>query len=403
MLQTQLPLISLNTLNQRLYNEPTNSTPLLKQPDRFTKGTTATLSPSPPALAALYQNMQSAALQLPSLGKQAQVHTSELSTAQSKGITVQPNPYCPGYQLLMGEDARLQLQCQGQDLMVSFKGNNMAYLSPESQQVIGGQAKSPGGSRFLEPWPQSWAWPPKEDLTHGPLNMSYLRLPNQALAVASQLPEKLQALSSSRFQCVPSSLMSIQPDGSFMLGFQQQLTHDSSEGRAAWWVAPLVTKDESNPLAGEAQVIFPAVPEELPPWLTHSGKEGRWSWDGDNQLVTVRSGAYLSDDQEKVTTASSNWAMLGKPGDSKVLLLQSQGKHPDHFQIYGLGGETPYLEVEWTGPLKHQSGERSELMVKGEWLPLASLNLPFTYLADGETLTQQLNMIGRSLKGALKK
>ena len=355
-----------------------------------------------PALLSLAHLVVQEDTRMPTLLANHTVQVDPLDTRNGQGLTAQPNPWCPGYQLLMGKDARLQIDYQGRDQLISFHGDNMSYLDKHSKQAIGGQKDSPGGSRFLEPWPQSWSWPPPSNLTHGPLNLQDVQLSNGSKAITAELSEQKQLAYSQHYGCIPSSLMTIQPDGSFLLGFQQQLATDSIEGKAAWWVAPLVTRDEENPLAGEAQVLFPASPNELPNWLRETGTEGRWAWDPVHQFVTVRSGEFLETDEEKLTTASTSWAMMGKPGDSQVLLLQSQSRHPDHFQLYGLNGETPYLEVEWTGPRKHKAGERSELVVKGQWVPLASLDLPFAYLAEGQTLTQQLTLIGEAVQRNLQ-
>lgn len=266
-----------------------------------------------------------------------------------------------------------QVQIALEDKPLFVASDAIEFLGKEAAATIG------DGARWRHPYPQTWAWPPKE--------------PASIVLKTEQPDQQRASVKESEFvaeyESRPSLLARQEPGAVHLRASLENLGEDPKQ---AWIVAPFATPAGHRADRPAALAVFPASPRELDAVPDSDLPHPRWSEDHANGLMFVNPGGAKVAEQEDKLLLPDRWSLFAREGDASVMLMPPTGSHhPEAFQVYA--GFDSYVELEWAGEPAPQGG-CSQVETSFHAVPLTTLDL-------GEGSLQHFGQSGEGLQSEL--
>ena len=277
---------------------------------------------------------------------------------------------------------QVQMELEGKPLFVS--SDAISFLGDEAAHTIG------EGARWRHPYPQSWAWPPKEP--------SSVQLSSDSELRKATVDE---ADFTKEYSSKPSLVVKEQAGGT--LALEASLENLEGAHKQAWIVAPFAMPEGHLAHSPKALAVFPASQAELDAIPDNPSGPARWLEDSENNLLFVNPGGSKAQGQEDKILLSDRWSAFAREGDSSLLLMPAtQSTGDETFQVYA--AFDGYLELEWAGD-SVGPGEISQVATRFQPVPLSTLDLttaegsPLRHFGESgqglqQEMTQALDALG---------
>lgn len=273
---------------------------------------------------------------------------------------------------------QVQMKLEEKPLFVS--SDAIEFLGKEAAATIG------DGARWRHPFPQTWAWPPKE-----PTAVEISQESPEQKRVSVEQDEFLQ-----EYQSRPTLRTHEEPGVVHMSAGLENL---GEQEKQAWIVAPFATPEGHRADRPSALAVFPASTSELDAVPDSNLPHSRWNEDHTNGLMFVNPGGAKLPEQEDKLLLPDRWSLFAREGDASVMLMPPTGsRHPEAFQVYA--GFDNYVELEWAGESVPQGGV-SHVETSFRAVSLESLDLGDSELSrfgeSGQGLQAELTRVVKAL------
>ncbi len=247
---------------------------------------------------------------------------------------------------------QVQMALEEKPLFVA--SDAIEFLGKEAAATIG------DGARWRHPFPQTWAWPPRE-----PSSIELDQTSPEQRRASVQEPGFVQ-----EYQSRPT--LETRQSGT-SVEMKAGLENLGEEPKQAWIVAPFATPAGHRAEQPAALAVFPASASELDAVPDSHLPNPRWNEDHANGLMFVNPGGAKIAEQEDKLLLPDRWSLFAREGDASVMLMPPTGSgHPEAFQVYA--GFDNYVELEWAGESVPKGGF-SQVATSFQAVPLESLDL----------------------------